>query len=211
MSHNNKKDQINHLVAMKLYKASVLDKITHFLLEEKTPVLLYGPQSVGKTYLAKHLLKPQLESQGYYVQYIDCNALSAQLTNADYIDHALDYILAQYSQAMRMTPSLLILDNLHALTPAISTDGGEQFNILDYLKSLKITALLQRLIEREEVAFLGIARHYMSLNTKMLDIGIMDTLVEMQAPGKEARYGVVKELIADEGHRGREVWMQKVA
>ena len=42
------------------------------------------------------------------------------------------------------------------------------------------------------------ARHYMSLNVKMLDICMFDTLVEMQAPSKEQRYLVIKELIADE-------------
>jgi len=37
---------------------------------------------------------------------------------------------------------------------------------------------------------------------------MFDTLVEMQAPSKEQRYQVVKEVIADEQHRGREIWMQ---
>jgi SpoVK/Ycf46/Vps4 family AAA+-type ATPase len=40
---------------------------------------------------------------------------------------------------------------------------------------------------------------------------MFDTMVEMQAPSKELRYKIVKELIADEAHRGREVWMQKIA
>jgi ATP-dependent 26S proteasome regulatory subunit len=71
--------------------------------------------------------------------------------------------------------------------------------------------LLQKLVEHGKVSFLGVTRHYMSLNVKILDIGLFDTLVEMQAPNKEQRYQIVREMVADEKHRGREVWMQRVA
>lgn len=48
------------------------------------------------------------------------------------------------------------------------------------------------------VSFMGIARHFMGINTKMLDIGMFDTLIEMQAPSKDQRYQIVRELIADD-------------
>ena len=65
----------------------------------------------------------------YYVEYIDCNAISSQIQQADAIDTALEYILAKYAEATKKQPSLIILDNLNAICPAISSE--EQSNIID--------------------------------------------------------------------------------
>ncbi len=108
-----------------------------------------------------------------------------------------------------MRPSVMILDNLNALCPLISSD--EQFNIIDQLKSLKFTTLITKLIEREEIKFIGIARHYMSLNTKLLDVGIFDTMFEMQAPSKEQRYALVRDIIAPDSFKTKEIHLQKLA
>lgn len=59
------------------------------------------------------------------VHYLDCNSITAQIQNADAIDHALEYVLAHYSHAVRLQPSVMVFDNIQALTPSISTDGGE--------------------------------------------------------------------------------------
>lgn len=89
---------------------------------------------------------------------------------------------------------MIILDNLNAICPSISSD--EQFNIIEQLKSLKFSALLSKIIEKEEVRFIGISRHYMSLNSKLLDVGLFDTMLEMQAPSKELRYSLIKDIFA---------------
>ena len=65
----------------------------------------------------------------YYVEYIDCNAISSQIQQADAIDTALEYILAKYAEAAKKQPSLIILDNLNAICPALSSE--EQSNIID--------------------------------------------------------------------------------
>lgn len=117
--------------------------------------------------------------------------------------------MQHYTQALKMSPSLLILDNIHALCPLISND--EQFNIVESLKTLKITSLLVKLLEREEVSFLGVTRHFMSLNTKLLDVGLFDTMVEMQPPSKEIRYALIRDVIAPESMRTKEIQLQKLA
>lgn len=43
---------------------------------------------------------------------------------------------------------------------------------------------------------IGVIRHYMSLNSKLLDIGYFDQMIEIQAPSKEQRYTLIKELVA---------------
>lgn len=48
-----------------------------------------------------------------------------------------------------------------------------------------MTSLITNFVEREEISFVGITRHFMQINTKLLDIGIFDTMIEMNAPGKE--------------------------
>lgn len=54
-------DSINMLVGTKLYQSSVFEKAKEALIDLQTPVLLYGPQSVGKSYAVKRLFKPMLE------------------------------------------------------------------------------------------------------------------------------------------------------
>jgi Cdc6-like AAA superfamily ATPase len=67
------------MISKHIYQETVLDKIFDSLTSpDATPVLCYGPASIGKTFLAKHLIKPYFETaHHYYVEYLDCNALSA--------------------------------------------------------------------------------------------------------------------------------------
>ena len=59
---------------------------------------------------------------------------------------------------------------------------------------------------------MGIVRHYMqSLSMKLLDVGCFDTMVEMQAPSKEARYQIIKDVVVSEELRTKEVQMQRLA
>jgi hypothetical protein len=46
---------------------------------------------------------------------------------------------------------------------------------------------------------------------KLLDVGIMDTVIEMQAPAKEARYALIRDVIVPEEMRSKEIQMQKLA
>jgi AAA+ superfamily predicted ATPase len=148
------------------------------------------------------------------VHYFDCNQLSSQLSSADAIDHALEYFLQHYHHCARLSPSLLILDNLNALCPSLSSDDQQSVNILDHLKSLKFTTLLTKLAENQSkgVSMMGIVRHYMqSLAMRLLDVGCFDTMVEMQVPSKEARYQIIREVVGSEELRTKEVQMQRLA
>ena len=59
---------------------------------------------------------------------------------------------------------------------------------------------------------LGVVRHYMqSLSMKLLDVGCFDTMVEMQAPAKELRQQIIRDVVAGEGLRGKELQMQRLA
>jgi SpoVK/Ycf46/Vps4 family AAA+-type ATPase len=162
------------------------------------------------------MIKKHFETKlHYYVHYFDCNQLSSQLSSADAIDHALEYFLQHYHHCSNLSPSLLVLDNLNALCPSLSSDEQQSVNILDHLKSLKFTTLLTKLAESQQskgVAMMGIVRHYMqSLAMKLLDVGCFDTMVEMQAPSKEARYQIIKDIVVSEDMRTKEVQMQRLA
>ena len=67
------------LIMNKLSKKSIFDKIDEAVLyEDKHPFLVYGPQFIGKTFSMKNIIKKYYEDQHrYYVEYIDCNAISA--------------------------------------------------------------------------------------------------------------------------------------
>jgi hypothetical protein len=104
---------------------------------------------------------------------------------------------------------------LNALCPSLSSDDQQSVNILDHLKSLKFTTLLTKLAENHSkgvVSMMGIVRHYMqSLAMRLLDVGCFDTMVEMQAPSKEARYQIIREVVGSEELRTKEVQMQRLA
>jgi len=52
--------------------------IKDITMPDATPVLCYGAPAIGKSFLIKNLIKNELEkSHHFYVDYIDCNALSA--------------------------------------------------------------------------------------------------------------------------------------
>lgn len=55
----------------------MFEKISTNLLD-KIPMLLFGPQSVGKTFAVKNFIKSHFEQHyHYHVDYLDCNAISA--------------------------------------------------------------------------------------------------------------------------------------
>lgn len=119
-------------------------------------------------------------------------------------------MLAKYSEAVKKQPSVIIFDNLNALCPLISSE--EQANIIDQLKSLKFTTLLTKLAERQDnVRFLGVSRHFMSLNPKLLDLNLFDTMYELQAPSKDQRYSLLKDLVVPPSMRAKELQIQKLA
>lgn len=141
-------DQTGAMISKHLYQGNLVKKVLEDLTQpDATPVLCYGPPSVGKTFLCKNLIKDALERKyHYYVENVDCNALSSQIQSVDAIDTALEYILAKYGEAVRKQPSVVIFDNLNAICPMISSE--EQSNIIDQLKSLKFTTLITKLAER---------------------------------------------------------------
>jgi SpoVK/Ycf46/Vps4 family AAA+-type ATPase len=136
------------MISKHLYQEMFIKKVLEDLTQpDATPVLCYGPPSVGKTFMCKSLIKEALERRyHYYVEYVDCNALSSQIQSVDAIDTALEYILVKYAEAVKKHPSVVIFDNLNAICPMISSE--EQSNIIDQLKSLKFTSLITKLAER---------------------------------------------------------------
>ncbi len=53
--------------------------------------------------------------------------------------------------------------------------------------------------------WIGICRHYMGLNIKMLDVGMFDTMFEMVPPSKDLRYSLIKEMIVSEHMKSKEI------
>jgi hypothetical protein len=90
---------------------------------------------------------------------------------------------------------VIIFDNLEALCPNLPS-SNENLNIIEFLKSSKISKFLQTL--SEEIKVVGVSRHYMNMNTKILDIGCFDTLIEMMAPSKVQRYDAIKDYMTPE-------------
>jgi hypothetical protein len=55
------------------------------------------------------------------------------------------------------------------------------------------------------MSFIAVARHYTAVNTKLLDLGLFDTMIEVLPPTKEQRYKVIKESIAPEQYQNKEI------
>ena len=50
-----------------------------------------------------------------------------------------------------------------------------------------------------------IARHYTLVNSRLLEVGYFDNLIELQPPTKEQRYTVIRDLIAPSDFQSKEV------
>ena len=152
---------------------------------------------MGKTYLV----------QTVGTDYLDCNTIAAQLASSEAIDTGIEYLRLRWTQAKRLRPTVLVLDNIHAICPLVSSD--EQFNIIESLKSLKFTQLISSIIEKHSdgIRVIGVARHFMGVNTRLLDVGTFDRLVEMQAPAKETRYSLLRDNIVPQELRGKELYL----
>eukprot|EP00347_Sterkiella_histriomuscorum_P013019 403366324 len=204
--------KFDKIVAQKIYGDSLVNKIKDiFINHQESTCLLYGPQQVGKTFVTQNLIIEDFQkNEGYFIQYIDCNKISTHISSQEQIDIAVEYLNQKYQECLKMKPSLMILDNLNALCSAISND--EQLNLIEQVKSQKVAKfLIKNVIEKEQVQILGIVRHYMSLNSKLLEVGCFDQMLEMQPPSKEQRYTLIKDLLAPSQYQGKEIVLQKQA
>lgn len=57
---------------------------------------------------------------------------------------------------------------------------------------------MQTWIEKQEIFILAISRHYSQVNEKLFEVGLLDTLLQMQQPSKEQRHLVLDFLIKEE-------------
>ena len=83
--------------------------------------LLFGPNSVGKSWAVKNL-SLVLEEEHRYVKVLDCSSLDSAVgkDNTNWsVQAILHYMEMEYERAVRFgNSSLLILDNIHALCPS---------------------------------------------------------------------------------------------
>jgi ATP-dependent 26S proteasome regulatory subunit len=84
-------------------------------------------------------------------------------------------------------------------------------NVLEVVKSSRVTTwLLEKVFTNEKHRITIIARHFSQINSRLLQIGTFDTLIELQAPSKEQRYELLKTEIA--AHlASKELQLQKMA
>jgi hypothetical protein len=104
------------------------------------------------------------------------------------------------------TGRLLIFDNIQGLCPNIeeqSTQGGGLAGLVTQVKSKRLTDWLCRVVEQNchepdepRLSIAIVARHFSLVNSRLLDIGYFDNLIELSPPTKEQRYDVIKSTIA---------------
>jgi len=84
-------------------------------------------------------------------------------------------------------------------------------NVLEVVKSSRVTTwLLEKVFTNEKHRITIIARHFSQINSRLLQIGTFDTLIELQAPSKEQRYELLKTEIAVH-LASKELQLQKMA
>jgi len=86
-----------------------------------------------------------LKEYHFNVDYIDCNKISTLITSLDILEIAIGYLKERLTLNNKLKPSLMILDNINALCPFISND--EQFNMIEAVKTEKITKMINRYAE----------------------------------------------------------------
>jgi hypothetical protein len=79
--------------------------------------------------------------------------------------------------------SILVLDNLQALCSHINKDDNNQ-NILEFIKTEKITNMISKWIQLSKVRIVAISPHYSMLNMRLFEIAYMDSIYEIKPPSK---------------------------
>ena len=89
-----------------------------------------------------------------------------------------------------------MLDNVNGICPNLEelTYPG---STADIVKSERIASWLTKKIEKHPgVSLVAVARHFSQINTRLLDVGCFDNLIELQPPTKEQRLEIIRDLIA---------------
>ena len=100
---------------------------------------------------------------------------------------------------MPLEHKLFVLDNVNGICPNLEelTQPG---SAADIVKSERIASwLVNKIAKHPGVSMVVIARHFSLVNTRLLDVGCFDNLIELQPPTKEQRLEVIRDLIAPAG------------
>jgi SpoVK/Ycf46/Vps4 family AAA+-type ATPase len=81
-----------------------------------------------------------------------------------------------------------ILDNLSAICPK----EDDPKTLMNTIKTEIFSQMVTDWIEAfPDVPIIAVSRHFTQINPKIFDIGILDNLLELQAPTKEQRYDIL--------------------
>ena len=87
---------------------------------------------------------------------------------------------------------VVVLDNIQALFPNIQK-GSNNSNQMpqdqqgDILKTSLLSPLLTKYLDKNQIKFIGIARHFSQVDNQLLEIGYLDEIIEVRGPTKDDR------------------------
>lgn len=121
----------------------------------------------------------------------------------------------EYERAVRFgKSSILALDNIHALCPSGSGQGpdGGSSNVADIVKIESILEVVRKWIEAQEIQIILVARHYSEIDQRLFEVGFVDSVEEIKAPGKEQRAQALKKIAELQSLKGlKDIDLQKLA
>jgi len=166
-----------------------------------TGVLLFGPPGTGKTLVAQHL--------PYYLGVKMVSIVGPELYSKFYGETEAQ-LRTKFEEAVKMSPSILFIDELDSLAPKREAGGSDQ----ERRVVASLVTLLDNLNSNNcRVAVVAVTSRLESVDPCLRRPGRLDMEVEIGVPGvkqrKQILTGMLEEL--EEGHELVEEEIQKLA
>ncbi|KAK7226087.1 hypothetical protein V2G26_014090 [Clonostachys chloroleuca] len=169
-------------------------------LSHLSSLLLTGAMGSGKTSVAKHLASKLRQDLLFHTIYYSCRKLVTDETRISTIKETLNHIFMSASWGARLGgKALVVLDDLDRLCPVetelqVGNDNGRSRQVSEIVRSV----VRQYCNAENGVVLLATAEGKDSLNGVVVSGHVVRDIVELKAPGKEARRRIM-EAIAREG------------
>ncbi|PAV24032.1 AAA family ATPase [Pyrrhoderma noxium] len=201
-------EQIRDLIEIPLTRP---DLFRHFGLKPPKGVLLHGPPGTGKTHLARAVVSA---SHGVSVLVIAGSELSSA-----YHGETERRIRDVFAEARARSPCIVVLDEVDALAPR--REGSEDGSGGGEVEKRVVATLLTILDgidekttndgEEERVIVIGTTNRPNAIDPALRRPGRFDREIEIGIPGADARYSIIKVLLAKTPHEIPDAELRSIA
>lgn len=127
-------------------------------MAQNEPFLLYGPKSVGKSSVIRHL---EFDT-------VSCVQLGTLVTSLEQVDLLIEYLEKRFAwfEAHSRLSRVFVMEDVQAVCPLI--ESGATANLVEFVKSNRVATWLLNKVKTTGLTLGVTCRHYSQVNAKLL-------------------------------------------